>query len=142
MCTDFSAQVDLRPNKTTTCHVDQHLVLGIFFVFHNRRLAMLQTREEISVLDCDVFHCVGNCNDNRIKNDFDFHLSCIDFIVRKYQVKYENTIEVLIVWTDNCAAQYKGRRTFFNYGMLKDSIWINTIDHRFSEVNVFKGPWD
>jgi hypothetical protein len=37
VCTDFSAQVDLRANKTENCSVDGHAVLAIYYVFYNRQ---------------------------------------------------------------------------------------------------------
>jgi len=141
ICTDFSAQVDLRPIKTTTCYVDQHLVLGIFFVFHNRRNVSLRTGDSVSVLDCDVFHCVGDLMEKEIRNDHDFHLSCIDYIVKEYQCAYNNGLELMKIHTDNCASQYKGRKNFFNVAILKDD-WGLTVEHRFAEVHCFKGPWD
>jgi len=96
----------------------------------------------IKIGDCDVFHAVGDQVAKETGNDFDFHLSCLKHIVKTYQAVSKTRFVKLIVWTDNCANQYKGKGNFFNFARIRQEMDLDVVEHRFAEVSCFKGPWD
>jgi hypothetical protein len=69
------------------------------------------------------------------KNDHVFHNPCLDKIVSYY--KRQQLISQAIVWTDNCAGQYKCSANF-----LKIATFSKRITHRFAQKYHFKGVWD
>ena len=143
ICTDFSAMLSLRPNRTKCAHVDRHAVLAIFYVLTNPRDVVLADGTTIRVTDCDVWHIFGNAENKDTKNDHVFHHACLDYIIKYYIEEKNLDLDTIRLWTDNCTGQYKCRQNF--YRLSKIPLGENSIkiaEHCFAQVYSFKGPWD
>ena len=139
--TDFSAMMDLTPNKTDNCHVDNHAVLAVYFVLTNpRKLKLEKTGEIIDYITTDVWYAIGGTQDKGKKNDVTFHKAVLHYILEYYAYLL---LTRLIIWTDNCSGQYKCRQNFFDLSKIPYSHpYIEEVEHCFAQVYGFKGPWD
>ena len=109
--TDFSATMDLRAAKTDNSSVDNHAVLAIYVVLHSPRDIQIQLEDGTFVTkrvhECDVWHFFGDSMSKGKKNDHVFHNACLKHIVEYYKRTTLPDLQRIIMWTDNCAAQYK-----------------------------------
>ena len=143
ICTDFSAMLSLRPNRTKCAHVDRHAVLAIFYIITNPRDVQLGDGTTVRVTDCDVWHIFGNAENKDTKNDHVFHNACLEHIIKYYIEEKDLDVDTIRIWTDNCTGQYKCRQNF--YRLSKIPLTENSIkiaEHCFAQVYSFKGPWD
>lgn len=143
ICTDFSAMLSLRPNRTKCAHVDRHAVLAIFYVITNPRDVKLQDGTTVRVTDCDVWHIFGNAENKDTKNDHVFHNACLEYIIKYYLEEKGLDLDTIRVWTDNCTGQYKCRQNFYQLSKIPlGENCIKIAEHCFAQVYSFKGPWD
>jgi hypothetical protein len=142
--TDFGATLDLKSAHTDNCSQNAHAVLDNFVVLHRRRVVAVDkdgTQLSVVINDCDVFHYFGDTISKGKKNDWIFHNACLEDIVKHY--KSENAkLKHVIVWTDNCAGQYKCRFNFLKIAQFPSQIEGVLLHHRFAQKYDFKGIWD
>ena len=140
--TDFSAQMDLEPNKKDNCHVNTHATLAVYYVITNQRLVELKSGDLIEYVNTEVWYAIGGTQEKGKKNDVVFHKAVLDHILRHYTSK-DPLLKKVRVWTDNCAGQYKCRQNFFYVSKLPYVHEnIEEAEHCFAQVYGFKGPWD
>lgn len=143
--TDFSATCDLRAAQTDNSSQDAHAVLAIFAVLHSRREVKGKDEKDIVVTrmvnDCDVWHFFGETISKGKKNDHVFHNVCLEEIVQHYKRKTP-TLNHALVWTDNCAGQYKCSSNFLKIASFSERVGDVRISHRFAQKYHFKGVWD
>lgn len=73
-----------------------------------------------------------------------FHNACLDHIIDVYKKRFEEkslTLKEVIIWTDNCAGQYKCKYNFWKLATFHERHGVN-IRHRFAQKYGCKGPWD
>jgi hypothetical protein len=95
---------------------------------------------KVRLNDCDVFHYFGDAKSKGKKNDHVFHNTCLLDIVQ--YSKRKCAIGLIIVWTDNCAAQYKCNHNFLKVARLASTIEGVKIKHQFAQKYHFKGVHD
>ena len=140
--TDFSATVDLRAAQTDNSSVDNHAVLDIFMVLHSARtvpIIVSDTGETEDVWTCTVecFYFFGPSMSKGKKNNHVFHNACLDQVQR-----YLAPIQVAVIWSDNCASQYKCKHNFHSLATYGERHDCNPPKHRFAMKFHFKGPHD
>jgi hypothetical protein len=147
--TDFSASLNLRADQAICGATDRHAVLAIFVILHSRRDVTVQKDGKdvsISVNECDVWYFFGDTLSKGKKNDYVFHNACLEHIAKHYRDEYEQAgkppINLIRVWTDNCAGQYKCRHNFWRIATFPSRVAGIRIVHRFAQKYQFKGVWD
>ena len=106
VCTDFSAQMDLKPIRTDNCHVNAHASLQIVYTLLNRRSIRIDTGELVTYNDTHIWYCFGSCEERGKKNDWIFHNAVLHYVIRYYVNKY-SFINTVRIHTDNCPSQFK-----------------------------------
>jgi hypothetical protein len=147
--TDFSATMDLRAGETDNSSVDGHAVLDTFVVLHSpRTVKVMKNDKEIiaRVHECDVWHHFGDTISKGKKNDHVFHNAClvdiVDYYRRTFKRDNKPTIDEILLWTDNCAGQYKCNQNFWKIASFSEVFPGISIKHRFAQKYHFKGVWD
>ena len=148
--TDFSATMDLHAAKADNSSVNNHAVLAIYVVLYSPRdvnvkldNGEVQTKR---VNECDVWYFFGESMSKGKKNDHVFHNACLKEIVRYYKRRFKREkkgpIRRVLIWTDNCACQYKCNQNFFQIACFAHEVDGIQITHRFAQKYMFKGVWD
>jgi len=137
--------MDLSASKTDNCATAHHAVLDSFVVLHSKRVVTVTkkdgTKIDHPIYDCDVWHFFGDTISKGKKNDHVFHNACLDEITGYYQRRLKELIVRILVWSDNCASQYKCNQNFLKIATLFERHGVH-IDHRFAQKFQFKGVWD
>ena len=160
--TDFASVLALRAFQTKNSSVDGHAVNDNFVVLHNRRIVKVRdiearkkkkdnevemqiNDEEIVICTVDVHHFFAETISKGKKNDHAMHNICLDAIIRRYQGIFAgrgDTLEHVIVWTDNAPTQYRCRHTFLKVASVVERHPGIKISHRLAVPDNFKGIHD
>ena len=94
--TDFSAQMDLLPNKTDNCHVASHAVLDIFFALRKTGKVNLSNGETIDFINTDLWYGFGGTIERGKKKDHLFHNSMLIYLLEFY-IKNDRDLNRVVV---------------------------------------------
>jgi len=114
---DYSANPDLRGRRTACGSIDTHAVVEVFIVYEYRKVAETNAAGEtiernVCIKRSHIF--IGSSESAGKKNDWQFHISCLNHLIREYQSKRgvsEIIVEVAVI-TDRCPTQYLCRQNF------------------------------
>lgn len=80
-------------------------------------------------------------------HDFDFHIYAMDIIIKYYTEGAGRaatagvSVPTIIMWTDGCGKQYKGKRNFYAVGRSLHRLGA-ILTHNFAVTSHFKGAHD
>ena len=147
--TDFAATVVLTSKAVGTCAKNSYANLNVFVCSHSPRdIPLLNEEGEVvgylRVVTTDVWFHWGPTESKCKFNDTVFHNACLDHIVEHYKAEFVANGRILkdfYMWTDNCAAQYRGRKNMYTITKFYEKHEVH-LHHSFAEVGQFKGPHD
>ena len=102
-------------------------------------------QEDLTIWTCDVHHFFAETISKGKKNDHVMHNTSLDGLIREYVEVFErlgNTLEVVIVWSDNAPYQYRCRQNFIQIASVQERHPGIKIIHRLAVVDQFKGNHD
>ena len=144
--TDFSAVIDIIPQDSANCHVPAHVILDIFIVLLNPRFVETEGGVQKRVIDSELWYMISN-QGNALKTNSFWHITALKHIGLYYTTSMKwlfLMLTIITLWTDGCAAQYKGRRNAWAIGWLLQTVFttVEAIVHFFAATGTFKGMWD
>jgi len=135
--TDFSASPDLRGKRVACGAVDSHAVLCVMHVYSYERD---EDGREKCLKRSYIF--IGSSDSAGKKNDWKFHIACLEHIIKVYRDERGIRVDEVIVITDRCPGQYACRQNFLQVSKLSMGDQQPTLKHLFACVHRFKGPHD
>ena len=139
---DFSASLDLKARQTDNCSVNNHVVLGMFYLLNNFRKIRLDDNNYACICDTHCFAYFGCSISSGKKNDHVFHIGCLEKMLEKEsKIREDDNLclrKKTIMWTDNCSAQCECRQNFLFIAKKRGESFC----HKFATKFHFKGPWD
>ena len=125
LCTDFSANMNLRARLTDNSSVDSHAIIQVFqsFCAHCKVPFTRQNdgQQDLHLLtSCEVDQFIGGSDSPGKANNHQYHVACLLALIEKKErkriQKYNETglpiPYTYYVISDNCGNQYKCRHNF------------------------------
>ena len=148
--TDFSATPNLEAIATDNSSESNHMILDIFVVLTNPRMAEVVHEDGPSVKirtnDCTYWAIVGPTDGYGKKNDHVFHSAAFHHIIHYHTQKLKDeqgiTAKAVTLFTDNCKGQYKSQYNMYETAAFFERHPGMLLDHCYAPVYEFKGTHD
>eukprot|EP00986_Skeletonema_menzelii_P006460 scaffold2453_cov76-Skeletonema_menzelii.AAC.1 len=144
---DYSASAKLRGRRVANSTVDTHAVIEVFIVYDYRTVTEINERgEEVKREVCTkrshIF--IGSSESAGKKNDWQFHIACLRYLVRLYQRKRGDSwpIHEVVIISDRCPTQYLCRQNFLQIAMASTEEDFVVVKHGYTCVSRGKGDHD
>lgn len=133
--TDFIEKYRHEASSILTCATAPTTSMMVALVHHTPDGKGRHTTDAWTFLSADKNH------------DFDFHIYAMDIII-KYYTEGEGRaatagvpVPLVLIWTDGCGKQYKGKRNFHAVGQSLHRLGCLLV-HNFAVTSHFKGAHD
>ena len=136
--TDFSAQPSMTSQNSLNCSVAAHCSLSCWVVSFLKKVL---TQDGISSFQRHTQHwrVVSPATGKWKDQDTFLHARVLEEVIKHVGERFQIAVSNVVIWTDGCAGQYKGRKNFAHIATAFPTI---KLEHCFAATSQFKGVHD